>query len=152
MRRALPFSLAVATVLSILAGPPSLAAIIERVGGDLSINRQGQGFETGSQTAIANPGDFVMVSLTGFANIFYADGCKITLQPGAVMVIAPLSPCAARSNAQDPGPNNRPFKPEGPPFGQEAVIAAAVGVSSFTAYEIYQAHKTNGPALQPASP
>ena len=152
MRRALPFSLAVVTVLSILAGTPSLAAVIEPVGADLSINRQGQGFQTVSQTTIVNPGDFVTVSLKGVANIFYPDGCKVTLQPGAVMVIAPLSPCAARSNAQAPGPDNRSFTPEGPPFGREAVIAAAVGVGSFTAYEIYQAHKTNGPAPQPASP
>jgi hypothetical protein len=33
--------------------------------------------------------------------VVYDDGCKVDVQPGAVMTVAPLSPCASGSYAQD---------------------------------------------------
>jgi len=71
--------------------------------GDLSIN-QGQGFQTINQAingrVDANVGDSVMVGPNGSATVSYADGCQVNLQPGTVMTIAPLSPCASGSLAQ----------------------------------------------------
>ena len=147
MRSAL--AVALGTALSIIVGTACSAAIIEPIAGsNVAINRQGQGFQTVTEPAIANPGDLVMVSLTGSANVVYPDGCKIALQPGAVMAIAPLSPCAARSNAQAPGPDNPLLDQAGVP----AFSAAALGLTGFLAYEIYQANKPPGAAPQPASP
>lgn len=151
MRRALPFAVAVG--LSVLLETAAFAATIEPVGGDLSINRQGLGFQTVSGTTLVNPGDLVMVSFYGSANVFYPDGCKIVLQPGSVLAIAALSPCASRSNAQAT-PDNSPFPPDAPPLGQAGALAftaAALGLTGFAAYEIAQAHKST-PAPAPASP
>jgi hypothetical protein len=150
MRTALPFALTAG--LSVLAATASFAAVIEPVAGtSVSINRQGQGFQTVTETSLAKPGDLVMVSLYGSANIFFPDGCKIVLQPGSVMAITALSPCASRANAQAT-PDNLPFPPDVPPLGPEGALAftgAALGVTGFAAYEIFHAHKSN-PA--PASP
>jgi len=150
MRRKLPF--AVAAGLSVLLVTEAFATIIEPVGGALSINRQGQGFQTTSETTLLNPGDLVMVDIHGSANLFFPDGCKIVLQPGAVMTIGPLSPCAAKSLAQGQAQEGPPPPPGGPPlgpFGVSAFTGAALGTSGFIAYEIF--HKST-PAPKPASP
>src|SRR5215472_324791 len=87
---------------SLLMSSPSWAAIIAPGKGDLSIN-QGQGFKPIKSPINANVGDSVMVGPGGSATIAYEDGCKVSVQPGAVVTIAPLSPCASGSNAADLG-------------------------------------------------
>jgi hypothetical protein len=42
-----------------------------------------------------------MVAPGGTATVVYDDGCKVAVQPGSVTTIAPLSPCASGSSAQD---------------------------------------------------
>src|SRR5262249_19733493 len=79
----------------------SWATIVEPGQGDLSISR-GQGFKPIHGRATASAGDSVMVGPGGTATVTYDDGCKVNVQPGAVATIAPLSPCASGSNAQDP--------------------------------------------------
>jgi hypothetical protein len=76
------------------------AATIEPGQGELSIN-QGQGFERVDSRIDAKVGDSVMVSPNGTAVVNYPDGCQVTVQPGSVVTIAPLSPCASGSQAQD---------------------------------------------------
>jgi hypothetical protein len=86
--------------LSLLIGTACSAATLEPVQGDLSIN-QGQGFQKVDSRIDANVGDSVMVGPAGSATVSYPDGCKVDVQPGAVMTIAPLSPCASGSYAAD---------------------------------------------------
>jgi hypothetical protein len=59
------------------------------------------GLQTRYQPRSANVGDSIMVGPGGSATVVYDDGCKVNVQPGAVTAIAPLSPCATGSNAQD---------------------------------------------------
>ena len=69
--------------------------------GDLSVN-QGQGFQRVDSRIGANVGDSLMVSPGGSATVVYQDGCQVSVQPGSVTTIAPLSPCASGSQAQVP--------------------------------------------------
>jgi len=85
-------------------GSSSWAATIEPGQGNLSVN-QGQGFQPINSRVDANVGDSVMVSPGGAATVVYDDGCTVDIQPGAVTTIAPLSPCASGSYAQE-GNNN----------------------------------------------
>jgi hypothetical protein len=85
---------------TILIASQSWAATVVPTTGDLSIN-QGQGFKPVKKRVEANVGDSIMVGPGGAATVVYGDGCKVNVQPGAVTTIAPLSPCASGSNAQD---------------------------------------------------
>jgi len=80
------------------------AATVEPVQGDLSLNR-GAGFQKIESRVQANVGDSVMVGAGGAANLVYSDGCQVNIQPGSVVSITPLSPCASGSLAQDGGFN-----------------------------------------------
>jgi hypothetical protein len=120
----------------ILIASPSWAATVVPTTGDLSIN-QGQGFKPVKNGMNANVGDSVMVGPGGAATVVYEDGCKVNVQPGAVATIAPLSPCASGSNAED-----QQWTPATIGFW-----ALWLGGVSFIIYEITQAHGTH-----PASP
>ncbi len=85
---------------AVLVASPSWAAVVQPGVGDLTIN-QGQGFKPVTTEVNANVGDSVMVGPGGSATIVYEDGCKVSVKPGAVVSIAPLSPCASGSNAQN---------------------------------------------------
>jgi len=113
------------------------AAMVEPREGNLSIN-QGQGFQPVNSRIDANVGDSVMVAPGGSATVVYDDGCRVAVQPGAVATIAPLSPCASGSYAQDSGFN----------WGAVVVGAAAGGLLGLG---IYEATKTSNNTLA-ASP
>ena len=85
---------------TMLISSPSWAVIIEPGQGDLLIN-QGHGFKPVKKQINAKVGDSVMVRPGGTATVVYDDGCRVNVQPGAVATIAPVSPCASGSNAQD---------------------------------------------------
>ena len=85
---------------AMLLGSPARAATLEPAQGTLSIN-QGEGFRPVNARVDANVGDSVMVAPGGSATLVYDDGCKVDVQPGAITTIAPLSPCASGSYAQD---------------------------------------------------
>lgn len=86
--------------LAMLLSTTSWAATIEPGQGGLSIN-QGQGFQPVNSRIDANVGDSVMVAPGGAATVVYDDGCKVDVQPDAVTTIAPISPCASGSYAQN---------------------------------------------------
>ena len=126
------------------------AATVEPVSGELQINRPGQGFVKITASTVVNPGDLLMVSPNGTANVLYPDGCKFILQPGSVLTVSALSPCAAKSFAQGAAQEGPPGLP---PFGQPGTLAfgaAALGFGGFIGYEIYESHKA--PPPRPASP
>jgi hypothetical protein len=92
-------------------------ASLEPVQGDLWINH-GKGFEKVISRIDVKVGDSVMVNPGGIAKVTYPDGCQANVKPGAVMTIAPLSPCASGSLAADM---------EAHPMYTKAVAAPAAG-------------------------
>jgi hypothetical protein len=69
------------------------AATVTSIEGALQVNT-GTGFHKVSGSAQVAPGGSVMVGPGGKAEIVYSDGCKIPVRPGAIGVVAPVSPCA----------------------------------------------------------
>jgi hypothetical protein len=127
-------------VFAFLASAASWAATVESGQGDLSIN-QGQGFAPVNGRVDANVGDSVMVSPNGSATVSYADGCQVNVQPGSVVTIAPLSPCASGSQAQDGG---------GFSWGAATMGVGFVALTGLAVYGITQAKSTT--PSTPASP
>jgi hypothetical protein len=127
--------------LAMLLSTSSWAATVEPGQGSLTVN-QGQGFQPVNSRIDANVGDSVMVAPGGSATVVYDDGCKVEVQPDAVTTIAPISPCASGSYAQDGGFNWTGALVMGGAFG------AALGVGI---YEASQTSNGNG-ATAPASP
>jgi hypothetical protein len=111
----------------------SWAATIEPVQGSLSLN-QGQGFQPINGRVNANVGDTVVVGPGGAAAVTYSDGCKVSVQPGAVTTIAPLSPCASGSMADDNNNSNGLYF-----LG----VAAGFGLAGFGIYEIIHHNNNN---------
>jgi hypothetical protein len=118
------------------------AATIEPVQGNLQLNR-GQGFQPVNSRVDANVGDTVVVGPGSAAAVTYSDGCKVSVQPGAVTTIAPLSPCASGSLADDNNQNGLYF------LG----VAAGFGLAGFGIYEIIHHNNNNNTAENhPISP
>jgi hypothetical protein len=125
---------------ALLVASPSWAAVVEPQSGDLTIN-QGQGFKPVISGTNANVGDAVMVGPGGSATIVYEDGCKVAVRPGTVTTIAPLSPCASGSNADN----------------RDDTWGWIIGATLFgigTGIAAYEASKSNGTTtpVTPASP
>jgi hypothetical protein len=116
-------------------GGVSFAATIEPVQGNLSVN-QGQGFQPITSRVDVNVGDTLMVGPGGSATVTYDDGCTVKVQPGAVTTIAPLSPCASGSNAQN-GPDDYWL-----PLGFSLLV---VGIGTVIAVEGLKSPSNNGP-------
>jgi hypothetical protein len=106
---------------------PCLAALIEPVQGNCYISH-GQGFQPVKGEIDAGPGDTVMVSAGGMAEIVYSEGCKVEVVPGAVTTIAAASPCGPPSQqvVAPPPPD------DGWAIGTTAALAAAgLGVAIY---------------------
>ena len=119
---------------SLLLVSASWAATIEPVQGNLSLN-QGQGFRPVNSRIDANVGDTVVVGPGGAAAVTYSDGCKVPVQPGTVTTIAPLSPCASGSMADDNNNNSNGLYFLG--------VAAGFGLAGFGIYEIIHHNNNN---------
>lgn len=85
---------------AMLLSSSTWAATLQPGQGQVTVN-QGQGFQAVNSRVDANVGDSVMVSPDGAATLVYDDGCQVAVQPGAVATVAPISPCASGSYAQD---------------------------------------------------
>jgi hypothetical protein len=127
---------------SLLAATASQAATVQPLQGQVSIN-QGQGFQPINGAVEAKEGDSIIVSPGGSATVSYADGCSVGVHPGAVMVVAALSPCASGSYAEEQDRNSD--------WAGWAYGGVVLGVTGFVIYEIFQSTKTNQ-TLHPASP
>ena len=130
-----------ALCFAMLLATPTWAASVQSGQGSLAIN-QGQGFQPINGRIDANVGDSVMVSPGGSATVVYDDGCKVDVQPGAVTTIAPISPCASGSYAQD---GNWIA-----PVGMAVLTGTALGVGIYEASQT--SNSTGAPVGSPASP
>lgn len=85
---------AIALGLGVFLSSPSLAATVEPILGDVSIN-QGDGvFRPVLVGRLrATIGDVILVRPGGRARIVYPDGCVVEVKPGAVATISGKSPC-----------------------------------------------------------
>jgi hypothetical protein len=132
---------------SLLAATACRAATVQPLQGQISIN-QGQGFHQIDGTAELKAGDSVIVSPGGTATVSYPDGCNIGLKPGAVMVIAALSPCASGSYAEEHDSNWHDHDNMGWIVG-----GVLIGVGGVLGYEIYHSTQNNHQGQpQPATP
>lgn len=136
---------------SLLAGTAASAATVVPVNGEVSVN-QGKGFEKLTTAFEAKAGDAVMVSPGGSAKVAYPDGCAVQLNPGAVMVIAALSPCASGSTAQEGDQNNNDNNDN--KIGTALAVGGAAGAAGFVIYEMTQngQGQNNNNQGKPASP
>jgi hypothetical protein len=82
-----------AAAYAMALGGSAVAATVMPIEGRLQVNT-GSGYHAVSATTEVKPGASVMVGAGGKAEIQYTDGCRIPVTPGAVAVVAPVSPCA----------------------------------------------------------
>jgi hypothetical protein len=134
---------ALCVACAVLAASPSWATVVEPGSGKVFIN-QGKGFKAVKHRINANVGDAVMVSPGGTATVVYDDGCKVNVQPGAVLTIEQLSPCARPNTAQGSWICDAL---------QVCVFWAAYAVvGGIIGYEISQIHGPTTTTAKPASP
>jgi hypothetical protein len=81
----------------------AFAATVTAIAGPLQVNT-GSGFHKVAGSAEVAPGSSVMVEPAGKAQITYTDGCKVPVNPGAIAVVAPVSPCAQGADLGLPPP------------------------------------------------
>ncbi len=127
----------------VAGGALAQTATVEPVQGSVSFSR-GQGFQRVDGRVQANVGDSVMVGPDGAANVIYPDGCQVNVQPGAVADIAPLSPCASGSFADDHDWLNKPLIIGG--------TLAAFAVGGVVIYEVTRPPSRPPRPPTPASP
>ena len=125
----------------LLVSSACFGAKIEPVQGSFYLN-QGQGFQPVNGPVEAKIGDAIMVSPGAMAVVLYPDGCKVSVQPGAVTTITSASPCTNPfgPNAQNPNPT---YAQEAPPNYTMAVVGAAVLGAAGLGVGIYALSKKN---------
>lgn len=99
--RGLTLGLAIA-VTAVAVSECATAATITSLYGALQVN-MGNGFRPIAHTVEAAPGAAVMVAPGGKGEILYSDGCRISVMPGLVATVAPVSPCAQGQAANPQG-------------------------------------------------
>lgn len=140
------YTSALAFGCALLLSSSTWAATIEPGQGTLSIN-QGQGFQPINNRVDGNVGDSVMVSPGGAATVVYGDGCRVDVQPGVVTTIAPLSPCASGSYAQQQNNWCTSDQQAQQQYGTNCAgfLIVGAGVAGLTAFAIYEATKPSSP-------
>lgn len=71
----------------------ALAANVASLQGQTLVNT-GNGYQQLVGATEAGPGAKVMANPGGQGQVTYPDGCTVTVNPGQVYTIAPVSPCA----------------------------------------------------------
>jgi hypothetical protein len=77
---------ATAIFVALLTGTSAIAASVEVVQGQVSLNR-GSGYAKVSGITQANAGDVVMASPNGRARVAYGTGCMLEVEPGMVVTV-----------------------------------------------------------------
>ena len=106
---------------STLAVQTASAATVVDVQGPVLVNH-GPGFVPASAGTRVDGGDKVMARVRASAAIQYDDGCKVTVAPGATVIVALVSPCKAALIA----PAEDPFGLSPPLIVGGVVVGAAI--------------------------
>lgn len=145
-------TLAVAFATTVCLSLPSHAATLQSVAGQVSIN-SGAGYKPAGSGSKAKVGDVVMASPGARAQLVYADGCKVPVNPGVVMTIQVESPCAGAyaQVGQQCLPGDLRWECNAGAYILGGGVIAGLGVGI---YFLTQNKKDNGPVYQvsPASP
>jgi hypothetical protein len=83
-------SLALITVAWLASG--ALAATVRAVQGQVLVNA-GQGYRLVDGSTQLEPGATVVANPGAIAQVVYAGGCTVTVQPGSVYLVAAQPPC-----------------------------------------------------------
>ena len=92
------FSVGLLGLTAAVAVTTAHAATLNAVQGGVFVN-SGNGYNAVGGTTELSPGDQVMANAGGSAQIVYPDGCKVALEPGSVVAIAPKSPCSIETGS-----------------------------------------------------
>jgi hypothetical protein len=113
-------SLALIAIVSFEAG--ALAATVRAVQGQVLVNA-GQGYRLVDGSTQLEPGATVVANPGAIAEVVYAGGCRVTVQPGSVYLVAAQPPCQTGEPTKTGG---LPDKGE-PPTGSGSGTAWAIG-------------------------
>jgi hypothetical protein len=91
-----------AAVVAFSFNPSAIAATLDSIQGCVQVN-SGAGFHKVAGAAQVAPGASIMADPGASAQILYSDGCRISVRPGSVAVVAPISPCAQGQAAPGQG-------------------------------------------------
>jgi hypothetical protein len=84
------------TLLVVIAatafGATAHAATVVPGQGIVMVNH-GQGYQQVAGSTDVSPGTTVVVGPGGSAQVVYADGCTVQVEPGSVVTVAPQPPC-----------------------------------------------------------
>jgi hypothetical protein len=83
-----------ALAFGLLVNSSALAASLEEIRGEVTINR-GEGFQRVSGPTEARAGDLLVANPGGSAKLVYSDGCPVRVVPGTVVRVGAKSPCKA---------------------------------------------------------
>jgi hypothetical protein len=83
---------AVVAVPLFVCASSSFAAMVTRLQGNVEVDT-GRGFHRISGAVDVAAGSTVMAGPRGRGEIIYPDGCRVQVEPGAVVVVASDSPC-----------------------------------------------------------
>ncbi len=86
---------AAAGVVGLLLLAPAHAATVTDLQGEVLVNT-GVGFKKIEGPLELVPGDQIMVGALGSAQVKFADGCSVPVQPGQIVQVGPESPCIAQ--------------------------------------------------------
>jgi hypothetical protein len=84
-----------------LLGSAADSATLERVSGDVSINR-GSGYLPVKGATSVKPGDTIMASPGARGEVVYDSSCRVPVEPGALHVVAAKSPCSRQAEWSPP--------------------------------------------------
>jgi len=113
-------SIALGLSVGAFISSPTLAATVEVLQGQVSIN-QGQGYKQVAAASDVSTGDQVMAAPGSRGKIVYADGCAVDVYPGAVVTVPEKCYQPMRAGLEAPVEEARPF-PWVPVLGAAAVI------------------------------
>jgi hypothetical protein len=111
----------VSTASVVALGGSAFGATVTSIEGPLRVNT-GSGYHAVSGSTEVKPGASVMVGPGGKAEVLYSDGCRTPVTPGAVAVVAPVSPCAQGQGYQNPGYDYTSY------LGYGLALGAGIGI------------------------
>ena len=121
-------SVSLALIAVVVFGAPLRAATVKAVEGQVLVN-SGQGFRLVDGSTSLDPGGTVVANPGAVAQVVYAGGCTVTVQPGSVYLIAGQPPCQTGEPTRTGGLTDRGGADKG---GQSDDKAAQSGGSGST--------------------